>query len=143
LPRKIYDAATKVADYQQTKNMIIYGVALLAFCYVVGQILGEFLGKMMGVNANVGGVGFAMLLLMLLHDWFKKKGYLEAIAENGIQFWNQMYIPIIVAMAATQNVKVALSSGLIAVLAGTIPVVVCFFMIPVIAKLSKNPKNEA
>ena len=48
--------------------MIIYGVALLAFCYVVGQILGEFLGKLIGVNANVGGVSFAMLLLILLID---------------------------------------------------------------------------
>lgn len=122
--------------------MIIYGVALLAFCYVVGQILGEFLGKLIGVSANVGGVGFAMLLLMLLHDWFKKKGYFDVVADSGINFWNQMYIPIIVAMAATQNVKVAISSGLIAVLAGTIPVAVCFFAIPFIAKFSKNPTND-
>jgi malonate transporter MadL subunit len=119
--------------------MIIYGVAILAFCYVVGQILGELLGKFIGVNANVGGVGFAMLLLMLLHEWFKKKGYLDTISENGVHFWSQMYIPIIVAMAATQNVKVAVSSGLIAILAGIIPVVICFFAIPFIAKISKNP----
>jgi malonate transporter MadL subunit len=123
-------------------KMIIYGVALLAFCYVVGQVLGEYLGKLIGVSANVGGVGFAMLLLMILHDWFKKKGYLDSIADSGIHFWNQMYIPIIVAMAATQNVKVAVSSGLIAILAGTIPVVVCFLAIPFISKLSKNPTND-
>ena len=122
--------------------MIIYGVALLAFCFVVGQIFGDFLGKLIGVNANVGGVGFAMLLLMVLHDWFKKKGYFDSVADSGINFWNLMYIPIIVAMAATQNVKVAVSSGLIAILAGTIPVVVCFLAIPYIAKLSKNPINK-
>lgn len=121
--------------------MIIYGVALLAFCYVVGQILGDFLGKLMGVNANVGGVGFAMLLLMLLHDFFKRKGYFDAVADSGINFWNQMYIPIIVAMAATQNVKVAVSSGMIAVLAGTIPVMACLYAIPFISKLSENPSK--
>jgi malonate transporter MadL subunit len=120
--------------------MIIYGVALLAFCYVVGQIFGEYLGKLIGLNANVGGVGFAMLLLMLLHDWFKRKKHLDEISETGIQFWNSMYIPIIVAMAATQNVKLALSSGFIAILVGIVPVVICLFAIPYIAKFSQ--KNQ-
>jgi malonate transporter MadL subunit len=119
--------------------MIIYGVALLAFCYVVGQIFGEFLGKLIGVNANVGGVGFSMLMLMLLLDWCKKRKYLDTTTGNGIQFWSQLYIPIIVAMAATQNVKAAVSSGLIAILAGVIPAVVCFFVIPFISRLSKSP----
>jgi malonate transporter MadL subunit len=119
--------------------MIIYGVALLAFCYVVGQILGEFLGKLIGVNANVGGVGFAMLLLMVLLDWCKKKKYFDTTTGGGIQFWSQMYIPIIVAMAATQNVKAAVSSGFIAILAGIVPAVICFFAIPFISRLSKKP----
>ncbi len=118
--------------------MVIYGVALLAFCYVIGQIFGEFLGKMLGVEANVGGVGFAMLLLILLNDWLNKKGYLDKITEKGIEFWSLMYIPIVVAMAATQNVKAAVSGGFLAVLAGVIPVVICFFMIPLIAKISKK-----
>lgn len=118
--------------------MIIYGVALLAFCYVVGQLLGEYLGLLIGVNANVGGVGFAMLLLVLINDWLHKKGYLDAITENGIQFWSQMYIPIIVAMAATQNVKLAVSSGLIALLAGIVPVLFCIATIPLLSRLSRN-----
>jgi malonate transporter MadL subunit len=49
--------------------MIIYGVAILAFCYVTGQLVGELLGRLIGVDANVGGVGFAMLLLIFLNDW--------------------------------------------------------------------------
>ncbi len=118
--------------------MIIYGVALLAFCYVAGQILGEFLGNLIGVSANVGGVGFAMLLLMLLLDWCKKKKYLDTTTGSGLQFWSHMYIPIIVAMAATQNVKAAVSNGLIAILAGIIPAVICFFIIPFISRLSKT-----
>lgn len=121
--------------------MIIYGVAILAFCYVIGQLFGEFLGKSIGIDANVGGVGFAMLLLIFISDWLNKKGYLDRNTENGIMFWNQMYIPIIVAMSATTNVRVAVSSGFIAILAGIIPVIICAFMIPFLAKLSKNKLN--
>jgi malonate transporter MadL subunit len=123
--------------------MVVYGVGLLAICYIIGQIFGDFLGKTIGVSANVGGVGFAMLLLMLSHDWFKKKGYLDDISDKGIAFWSQMYIPIIVAMAATQNVKAALSSGLVAVMAGVIPVAICLILIPFISKFSKaNPNGD-
>jgi malonate transporter MadL subunit len=118
--------------------MMIYGLALLAFCYIIGQVFGEFLGKILGINANVGGVGFAMILLVLLGDWLKRKGYLDLASESGIQFWSQLYIPIVVAMSATQNVKVAVSSGLLAVLAGIIPVVVCFLLIPFLSKFSKQ-----
>ena len=124
--------------------MIIYGVALLAFCYVVGQLLGEYLGVLMGIEANVGGVGFAMLLLVLLNDWLHKKGHMDLNTESGMYFWNQMYIPIIVAMAATQNVKLAVSSGLIVLLAGSVPVVICIATLPLLSRLSKqNPRQSA
>jgi malonate transporter MadL subunit len=43
--------------------MIIYGVALLSGCLLVGMLTGEVLGVVLGVSANVGGVGIAMLLL--------------------------------------------------------------------------------
>jgi malonate transporter MadL subunit len=121
--------------------MTIYGVALLAACYVIGQIVGEFLGKMLGIEANVGGVGFAMLLLIFLNDWFSKKSPLTSSTEGGISFWSQMYIPVIVAMSATQNVQKALSSGWVALFAGIVPVLVCGAMIPLLAKLSKNPSK--
>jgi malonate transporter MadL subunit len=114
--------------------MIIYGVAMLAFSYIAGQLLGELLGQWLGIEANIGGVGFAMLLLMILTDWFKKKEVFDLLTQQGIQFWNQMYIPIIVAMAAIQNVKVAISSGFITLLVGIVPVVCCFFAIPFLAK---------
>ena len=122
--------------------MIIYGVAILAFCYVIGQLFGEFLGKAIGIDANVGGVGFAMLLLIILSDWFNKKGFLDRNTENGIMFWNQMYIPIVVAMSATQNVRVAVSSGFIAILAGLVPIVICAITIPILAKLLKNTQLD-
>ena len=59
-------------------------------------------------------------------------------AEKGILFWSQMYIPVIVAMSATQNVVVALDSGLLAIIAGIIPVFMCFACIPLLVKLTKS-----
>ena len=122
--------------------MIIYGVGILAFCYIIGQLIGELLGKLIGIDANVGGVGFAMILLVLINDWLQKKNYLDKLTENGIQFWSQMYIPIVVAMSAIQNVKVAVSSGMIAILAGVVPVILGAMVVPYISKLSiKKPLN--
>jgi malonate transporter MadL subunit len=43
-------------------NMIIFGVALLSICMLIGVIVGDALGGLMGVEANVGGVGVSMLL---------------------------------------------------------------------------------
>lgn len=120
--------------------MTIYGVAILAACYTTGQLFGEGLGKMMGIDANVGGVGFAMLLLILLTNWMQKRGFLNLETERGVGFWSNMYIPVIVAMSATQNVAAALSGGMLAILAGIIPTAVAFAMIPLLSKLFR-PKN--
>jgi malonate transporter MadL subunit len=118
--------------------MLVYGVAVLAGCFITGQIIGEVLGRLLGIDANVGGVGFAMLLLILVNQWMHKRKLFTAEMEKGILFWSNMYIPVIVAMAAIQNVKAAVSSGMIAILAGIIPTVICFMLIPVIARMSKS-----
>ena len=98
--------------------MIIYGVALLSGCLVLGQYIGELLGVAIGVQANVGGVGIAMLLLVLACSSSKFKLLTEGASGNGIKFWSAMYIPIVVAMAARQNVVAAVDGGLLALLAG-------------------------
>lgn len=118
--------------------MIIYGVAVLAACYLMGQIIGEVLGRILHIDANVGGVGFAMLLLILVSQWMHTKKWSSAEMDNGVLFWSKMYIPVIVAMSATQNVSVALSGGLVALLAGVLPVVICFLLIPFFTKFSKK-----
>jgi malonate transporter MadL subunit len=114
--------------------MLIKGVALLAGCYLLGQLFGETLGQWLGIGANVGGVGFAMLLLIFLQNWHHQRGGMPTEMESGIQFWSKLYIPVIVAMSATQNVRVALSSGLIALLAGSIPAMLCLLFIPLLSK---------
>ena len=123
--------------------MTIYGVAVLAACYLMGQLIGEVLGRILHIDANVGGVGFAMLLLILVTQWMHTKKWSSIEMDNGIFFWSKMYIPVIVAMSATQNVSVALSGGLVALLAGVLPVVICFLLIPFFTKFSKkqNPND--
>jgi malonate transporter MadL subunit len=117
--------------------MTIYGVSLLAFCYIVGQLFGDWLGKLLHVEANVGGVGFGMILLILLNSFLEKRKLNTINSDAGISFWSNMYIPIIVAMASIQNVKMAFSGSLIALLAGLVPVIISYLAIPVLAKYFK------
>ena len=114
--------------------MVIYGTALLSFCLLVGIYLGNLLGIVVGVEANVGGVGIAMLLLILISERLQKSGRLPQPTEKGILFWSSIYIPIVVAMAASQNVLAAVKGGPVAILAGLLAVVVCFGLVPVIGK---------
>jgi malonate transporter MadL subunit len=117
--------------------MNIYGIAILALSYLMGQWMGEFLGSLMGINANVGGVGFAMILLMFLKEWLIKNGLMSLGIEAGIDFWNKLYIPVVIAMAASLNVKSAISSGTLAIAAGILPVLVSFLLFPEILKRFK------
>jgi malonate transporter MadL subunit len=118
--------------------MLVRGVALLAACYIIGQLIGETLGQWLKLGANVGGVGFAMILLILSQNWLEKRGLFHIEMEEGVMFWSKMYIPVIVAMSAIQNVHMALSSGLIALLAGIIPVALSVALMPLISKLTKK-----
>lgn len=115
--------------------MIIYGVAVLAACLLVGTIVGDALGVVLGVDANVGGVGFAMLLLIVLTDWLRRRGHFPPHSADGVLFWSAMYIPIVVAMAATQNVVSAVSGGPIALLAGIGATAICWAILPAISRI--------
>lgn len=119
-------------------GMVIYGVALLAACYMVGNFIGDILGLALGVKANIGGVGFAMLFLIIVSTWAQEKGYMKAPEEQGIKFWAAMYIPIVVAMSSIQNVAAALSGGVVAIAGGVLAVAVGFMLIPVLAPKRKD-----
>jgi malonate transporter MadL subunit len=97
--------------------MIIYGTALLAVCHLLGIFLGDLLGALIGVKTNVGGVGIAMLLLIVAKIYMHRHGLMPPITELGVTFWGAMYIPVVVAMAAQQNVVAALRGGPVALLA--------------------------
>ena len=66
--------------------MIIYGTALLAACHLPGIVPGDLLGKAIGVQTKVGGVGIAMLLLIFARRYMEKKNFLPQLTEIGVEY---------------------------------------------------------
>ena len=114
--------------------MTISGVALLAICTLLGGFLGDWLGIALGVKANVGGVGIAMILLIAARFWLVRLGWLSQGVKQGVGFWGALYIPIVIAMAAQQNVVSALKSGPVVVAAAIGTLVVCFAAVALISR---------
>ena len=122
--------------------MIIYGVAILSVSMLTGMIIGDLLGAAIGVKANVGGVGIAMLLLLAITSQSRSTFQLEGPTGSGITFWSAMYIPIVVAMAARQNVFAAISSGWMAIIAGVAAVAVSFALVPVLSRMGQKQRQH-
>ena len=121
--------------------MVIYGVALLSGCLIAGLFCGQLLGRLIGVQANVGGVGIAMLLLILVSHRLRKAGRLKPVSQRGIVFWSSIYIPVVVAMAASQNVVSAIEGGPVALLAGALAVGLGFALVPVISRMGSSDRE--
>ena len=123
--------------------MKIYGVALLAACFLVGQIVGELLGRLVHLQVNVGGVGFAMILLIVAGDYLRKRNLLSKEPEQGILFWSAMYIPVVVAMSATQNVKAAVKGSWTALAVGVLVTLFMLYLVPVLSRITKTTIHES
>ena len=121
--------------------MVIYGTALLALCHFLGIVLGDLLGRALGMTANVGGVGIAMLLLIVIRLQLHQRGLMTTTAESGVNYWGAIYIPVVVAMAMQQNVVAALRGGPMALLAALGSVVVCGLVVSFINR--QEPAGEA
>ena len=122
--------------------MKIYGVAVLVFCFLIGKYLGGILAGLIGISGDVGGVGFAMLLLMFANGFLKRFNWYEVQTKSGVLFWSSMYIPVIVAMAATRNVHAALDGGWTALIVGVMVTLVGFLLVPLLSKIGTT-KEEA
>ncbi len=120
--------------------MIIYGTAILAACHLLGVYIGDLLGNLIGVKANVGGVGIAMMLLIAVRVYLHKRGLMPETTEAGVGFWAAMYIPVVVAMAAQQNVVAALKGGPVALISALGAVGLCACVIALINRT--GPKNQ-
>jgi malonate transporter MadL subunit len=118
--------------------MTIFGVALLAVCTLLGALLGDLLGMALHVKSNVGGVGIAMILLILARAALQKRGLLSHPMKLGVEFWASLYIPIVVAMASTQNVAGAVRGGPVVLTAALGSVLLCWLAMAAIGRLSKG-----
>jgi malonate transporter MadL subunit len=117
--------------------MIIYGTTLLAACHLLGIFLGDLLGHALGVKTNVGGVGIAMLLLIFARIYMARNNILPKLTELGVEYWGAMYIPVVVAMAAQQDVVSALRGGPIALLSAFGSAAVCACAIALINRTER------
>jgi len=122
--------------------MAIYGVAILSLCMLPGLLVGKALGWLLGMEANVGGVGIAMLLLVIVTDRLKAAGRFTPPSEAGLLFWSSIYIPVIVAMAASVNVRGAIRGGPVAIFAGCLAVVICFALVPVLNRMGRGSNDD-
>lgn len=116
-------------------SLTISGVALLAICTLLGSLLGDWLGAVLGVKANVGGVGIAMMFLVAARFWLLKRRLLSSGVKRGVEFWGALYIPIVIAMAAQQNVVSALGSGFVVIVAAISTLAVCFACVALISRI--------
>ncbi len=116
--------------------MVIYGLAIMATCMLAGKMLGLFIGTMLGIHADVGGVGFAMFFLILVINKLTGMERFSKLAESGVKFWSAMYIPIVVAMCAKQNVFGAVNGGGAAVIAGILTVCSVLFLMKPLTKMA-------
>ena len=123
-------------------NTIIVGTAVLAVCHLTGIFLGDVLGAAIGARSNVGGVGIAMLILVLLRLYMVKKGILQKRFEEGVNYWGAMYIPVVVAMAAQQNVVAALRGGHVALIAAVVTFTSAFCIISFINRMESKASIE-
>jgi len=103
--------------------MSIYGTTLVSICLLAGMLFGKLLAMVIGIEGNIGGVGLAMLFLIVV---------------GSLVFWSSIYVPIVVAMAASQDVVRAIDSGAMAVIAGLVSVLVSFALFPAVKILTAS-----
>lgn len=114
--------------------MYIYGTGILAVCHIIGVLVGNYLGILLDVEANIGGVAIAMILLIISKEYLKKRGVLFQELQLGILYWAGIYIPIVVAMSAGQNVVAALSGGTVGIVVSIVSLSLTVWVIRILNK---------
>lgn len=120
---------------------MIYGVAVLAGCMLAGTFIGTVFGHLIGAETEIGGVGFAMLILIFITNCKKLKFTQKPAFIQGMTYWKAMFIPVVIAMTACQNVYSMLSSSIVAIAAGAAAVGFSFFMLYVLHIIDKRKKE--
>lgn len=109
--------------------MIIYGTALLAVSYLLGVFLGGLLGKILGVEANIGGVAIAMILLIVGKELLAKKA-ISLSLPSLVFYTGQVCISLsLLLWLQGQNVVAALSGGMVAAVVSVIALTATVFVV--------------
>jgi malonate transporter MadL subunit len=122
---------------------MIYSLVTLSLCMLLGKYIGNLFGALVGINADVGGVGFAILLLLFVGNYPKFTFTKKPDFIQGMNAWKQMYIPVVVAMAASQNVFRMLTSGMVAIIGGAAAVAFPFLLLYILHKREERRENNA
>ena len=109
----------------------------------------------LGFSASVFGLGAGILFFTYMicetpsnailvkvgaRVWLARNGALSAGIKLGTEFWATMYIPIVVAMAAQQNVLSAAGGGPMVVIAAVLTVAACAGVVALISRIDKGEK---
>ena len=121
----------------------MYALVTLALCMLLGKYIGTLLGTAVGIGADVGGVGFAILLLLFVTNCKKFTFTQKPEFIQDMNFWKKMYIPVVVAMAASQNVYRMLNSGMVALIGGAAAVAFPFLLLYFLHKREERRKQDA
>ena len=113
--------------------MVIYGIAL-RYLHFDRINCREVAWRTFGIDANVGGIGIAMFLLMILSNYQNFKLSIGDISESGITLESNLYTNS-GCYAAKQNVVGALDGGFMALVAGIVVVSISFLFIPLLSNL--------
>ncbi len=117
--------------------MVIYGTTVISISLFLGTLIGDILGKITGIDSNIGGVGFAMIILLVITGYILPTEKMRADTKAGLQFWQGMYVPVVIAMSSSQNMFSAITAGPLAILGGLLAVALGFALLPLINKLDK------
>jgi len=121
---------------------MIYGVAVLSACMIVGTVIGTAFGDLIGAGTEIGSVGFAMLLLLFVTNCKKFTFTQKPAFIQGVTFWKSMFIPVVIAMTATQDVFHMLSSSVVAIVAGIAAVCFSYLMLFVLHKMEQKKAGD-
>lgn len=121
---------------------MIYGVAVLSACMIVGTVIGTAFGDLIGAGTEIGSVGFAMLLLLFVTNCKKFTFTQKPAFIQGVTFWKSMFIPVVIAMTATQDVFHMLSSSIVAIVAGIAAVCFSYLMLFVLHKMGQKKAGD-
>ena len=91
----------------------------------------------------MGREGFAILLLLFVGNYPKFTFTKKPDFIHGMNFWKKMYIPVVVAMAASQNVYRMLTSGIVAIVGGAAAVAFPFLLLYILHKREERRGKNA